>query len=163
MITIMILMFTLSVTFLLLKHPVTLSMTILLQTILMALMTGMMTFNFWFSYILLLTMIGGLLVLFLYMTNVASNEKFNFSKKIVLMWISSLFLFMMISPWMNNMYMNTKLFSNKNNMEFWNMMNKFYNLPFNLMLILIMIILLLTLIMTVKISEINKGPLRKKH
>nr|YP_010117207.1 NADH dehydrogenase subunit 6 [Downesia tarsata]QPM99435.1 NADH dehydrogenase subunit 6 [Downesia tarsata] len=149
-----------SVTFMFLKHPVTLSFTILIQTMIIALITGSMFMNFWFSYILFLTMIGGLLILFLYMTNVASNEKFKHSKKLLIIWVTlpTLMVF-------NYLYLNFNIelmYNSKNTTNFYNLITKFYNYPFNLVLMMIMIVLLLTLILAVKISEINKGPLRFK-
>lgn len=52
---------------------------LLFYTRVVGLITGLMGGSYWFSYILVLVFLGGVLVLFLYMTSLASNEKFEFT------------------------------------------------------------------------------------
>jgi NADH-ubiquinone oxidoreductase chain 6 len=52
---------------------------LIVHTIRIGVVTGIMARNFWFSYILFLVFLGGVLVLFIYITRLASNEKFIFS------------------------------------------------------------------------------------
>nr|YP_009172214.1 NADH dehydrogenase subunit 6 [Kamimuria chungnanshana]ALF36423.1 NADH dehydrogenase subunit 6 [Kamimuria chungnanshana] len=61
------------------NHPLAMGLMLLLQTLLVTLITGFMTQSFWFSYILFLVFLGGLLVLFIYVTSLASNEMFTLS------------------------------------------------------------------------------------
>nr|AXS64803.1 NADH dehydrogenase subunit 6 [Phalacridae sp. KM-2017] len=154
-----------SLIFLLIKHPLTMGMILLIQTILVTLITGFMMFNFWYSYMLFLIMVGGMLILFLYMTNVASNEKFKFSSKISLMMYIMLINFLLIIMIINfnkNMLFNFNEFYIKfnENMNFYMSLNKYLSFPFYSIYLMLMIYLLITLIAIVKITNIKYGPLR---
>nr|AXS64851.1 NADH dehydrogenase subunit 6 [Cucujoidea sp. 14 KM-2017] len=152
--------------FIFLTHPLSMGFCILIQTIFLSINMGMTTFNFWYSYILTLIMIGGLLILFIYMTSVASNEKFKFS-----MWMFLLFMLIysltMIYLYKMNMIESNYMMYNKLNdlFNFYNMnymaMIKFYNLPTMKIMIITILYLLITLIAVVKISKTNSGPLRQ--
>jgi NADH-ubiquinone oxidoreductase chain 6 len=61
------------------NHPVSMSIILLFYTRVVGLITGLMGGSYWFSYILVLVFLGGVLVLFLYMTSLAANEKFEFT------------------------------------------------------------------------------------
>nr|ANJ70226.1 NADH dehydrogenase subunit 6 [Anisosticta novemdecimpunctata] len=139
---------------LMIKHPLSLGLNILIHTISTCLIMGMMSMNFWFSYILILIMIGGLLVLFIYMTSIASNEKFNFNKMIMMMSIIPLFYFFnMIPKYINNELMNYNMFILN--------LNKFITYPNSNIFIIMVFYLLVSMIAVVKISKTNMGPLRK--
>nr|QXG15710.1 NADH dehydrogenase subunit 6 [Polleniopsis mongolica] len=150
------------------KHPLAMGLILLIQTMLVTLTSGVTTKSFWFSYILFLVFLGGMLVLFIYVTSLASNEMFSLSIKLMLM---CLLIFMMM--------MTILLFIDKNNLlqyqnleikSIYNMnsylmenslsLNKLYNYPTNLLTILLMNYLLITLIAVVKITKLFKGPLR---
>nr|AXS64976.1 NADH dehydrogenase subunit 6 [Cucujoidea sp. 35 KM-2017] len=140
-----------SIIILFINHPVSMGMLLLIQTIMTSLMIGMLSPNFWFSYILLLIMIGGMLIIFMYMTSIASNEKFKGN-----------YLLMIITPLI---LLNVKMpinFSCKDyimNKEI--LMMKFFNYPNSMIMILMIIYLLITMIASIKICKINKGPLRQ--
>nr|APX40184.1 NADH dehydrogenase subunit 6 [Cryptocephalus quadripunctatus] len=148
------------------NHPLTLGFILLLQTIMIALLTGLLSLNFWSSYIIFLIMIGGLLILFIYMTSVASNEKFKFSTKLFL-----LMTFFMLNTTVIFFFLDKFLMSQKLNMietfpmyenikpQFF--LNKFINFPHNLIYLMMVIYLLITLIAIVKITSKTKGTLRK--
>ena len=138
-----------------------------------ALLSGILRFNFWFSYSLFLIFIGGILILFIYITSLASNETFKISlNKKVLILIIYLFILLLILSYildLKSLILNTiKNFENysliisksiliTNNRI---LLNKIFNFPTNLISILIINYLFLTLIATVKITNIFKGPLR---
>jgi len=140
---------------------------------LIALLSGILRFNFWFSYSLFLIFIGGILILFIYITSLASNETFKISlNKKVLILIIYLFILLLILSYildLKSLILNTiKNFENysliisksiliTNNRI---LLNKIFNFPTNLISILIINYLFLTLIATVKITNIFKGPLR---
>lgn len=65
-----------AVIFLSANHPVSLGLILILHTLLIRIVTGLTGGRFWFSYILFLVFLGGVLVLFIYITSLASNEKF---------------------------------------------------------------------------------------
>nr|APX39542.1 NADH dehydrogenase subunit 6 [Chrysolina haemoptera] len=155
-----------SMIFMFLTHPLSLGLILLIQTISISMISGMMNYNFWFSYILFLIMVGGMLILFIYMTSVASNEKFKFSFKIMnLMFLSMLLIFMImfIDNFYYSLFMNLSDMMNQNYMKNNNLsMNKYMNFPNNFMIYMMMIYLFITLIMVVKITSLKYGPLRQK-
>nr|YP_010166774.1 NADH dehydrogenase subunit 6 [Scarodytes malickyi]QRV62878.1 NADH dehydrogenase subunit 6 [Scarodytes malickyi] len=157
--------------FLFMNHPMSMGMILMIQTILVALISGLYSFTYWFSYILFLIMIGGMMVLFMYMTSLASNEKFNFSKKILLLIIMMLTISMIMN--FSDMSMINLNFKNSNMMEMINNMimmknenmkslNFMYNKPNFIITIMLINYLLLTLVAVVKITKSKSGPLRQK-
>nr|YP_010714909.1 NADH dehydrogenase subunit 6 [Neohydnus jiuzhaigouensis]WDE20723.1 NADH dehydrogenase subunit 6 [Neohydnus jiuzhaigouensis] len=159
-------MFT-SLSSLFLSHPMSLGMILMTQTIISSLIINFLNFNFWFSYILFLVMIGGMLILFTYMTSVASNEKFMFNNKLIILFIIwmifIMFSFMIDSSFMDVIFNNNEILKMNSNMMFNMSMNKYFNFP-NLSIFYITIIyLLITLIAVVKITNFNMGPLRHKN
>nr|QAY82000.1 NADH dehydrogenase subunit 6 [Apophylia sp. REN-2018] len=147
------------------NHPLSCGLILLLQTILTALMSSLLNLNYWYSYILFLIMIGGMLILFIYMTSIASNEKFKFSFKLTLFFmISMLFMFMMM--FMDKYYLNIlnqmiELKSINFNLNLYFSMMKYFNFPNYLIMIMMIIYLFITLIAIVKITNIKYGPLRQ--
>nr|UEP15861.1 NADH dehydrogenase subunit 6 [Dendrolimus superans] len=154
-----------------LNHPLSMGLIILIQTLLTCLITGMLIKTYWFSYILFLTFLGGLLVLFIYVTSIASNELFMTNLKMkILMSILLYFMIIMSIIYMNNLnWMNLSnnsemenikemmlFLNNENNLN----LNKLYNQQTYLMTMLMIIYLFITLIAVVKITNIFFGPLR---
>nr|URH16811.1 NADH dehydrogenase subunit 6 [Nasutitermes corniger] len=141
------------------KHPMAMGLMLLMQTIMVCLISGTMYSSFWFSYILFMIMIGGMLVLFMYMTSLASNEMFSPSNKMLM--ASSIILPIL-------MYMMPALTNNKDmNMHDTMMENEItttttvmYNQMMGTMTTMLVIYMLLTLIVVVNIINVSKGPLR---
>nr|QWB85713.1 NADH dehydrogenase subunit 6 [Chlorophorus diadema diadema] len=150
----------LPIMFLFMSHPLSFGLILLVQTLLVALITGMLNSNFWFSYILFLIMVGGMLILFIYMTSIASNEKFKLSMNLSL--IIPIYLLLLSSTLMDKMFSsmsvkNTELALMSKDLS----MSKYMNFPNNLIMMSVIMYLLITLIMVVKITTIKKGPLRQ--
>nr|YP_010230458.1 NADH dehydrogenase subunit 6 [Rhodinia fugax]QSV08499.1 NADH dehydrogenase subunit 6 [Rhodinia fugax] len=154
-----------------LMHPLSMGLMILMQTLLTCLITGMIIKTYWFSYILFLTFLGGLLVLFIYISSVASNEMFNFSlnmKMFFFFFIPILFInlifFSYNLKWLNLNINNSEMFNFSNLMMFFNEnkinLNKLYNNQTTMMTYLLIIYLFITLVAMVKITNIFYGPLR---
>nr|APX40795.1 NADH dehydrogenase subunit 6 [Phyllotreta hemipoda] len=143
-----------------LKHPLSFGMILLIQTIYTCLLSGLLNLNFWYSYILFLILVGGMLILFIYMTSIASNEKFKFNFFSLMFMIMGL-MFSIINPL--NMDMNiSDLMMFSTNLNFKLSLTKYYYYP-NIFIYLMMIIyLFITLILTVKITKLSYGPLRQK-
>nr|YP_007026004.1 NADH dehydrogenase subunit 6 [Rhyacionia leptotubula]AFN86196.1 NADH dehydrogenase subunit 6 [Rhyacionia leptotubula] len=153
-----------------LTHPMSMGMMILIQTIFTCLLTGMLINTYWFSYILFLTFLGGLLVLFIYISSIAFNELFknNFPLKnffFISLTITFLFSMFFISKlnWMNftfneemNNFFFNLFFNNENKMN----LSKLYNNQTFLMMMMLIIYLFITLVAVVKITNIFFGPLR---
>nr|AND96403.1 NADH deshydrogenase subunit 6 [Onthophagus bicallosus] len=155
-------MMTISMLMIWLKHPLTMGLMLLIQTINMAMYIGYLHYNYWFSYILFLIMIGGMLVLFIYMTSVASNEKFHPSIKLfiftlfmMMLWFS---FFLLDSFYfdINNFYNNFQ-FNNELNLS----LTKYFNFPNYFMMYFLITYLLITLLIIVEITNFKKkGTLR---
>nr|AMW67862.1 NADH dehydrogenase subunit 6 [Nevrorthus apatelios] len=167
---IMLLNFFFSMNFTQMKHPMTMGLTLLIQTILICLICGNLSSSYWFSYILFLIMLGGMLVLFIYVISLASNELISFS-------MNNFFMIMMLLIMSNIMFMfMDKFFIYINNfdtfktyMEIFNMnmenefnLMKLYNNPTMNLTLMLINYLFLTLIIVVKITNMSHGPLRMK-
>nr|YP_006503971.1 NADH dehydrogenase subunit 6 [Schedorhinotermes breinli]AFM92471.1 NADH dehydrogenase subunit 6 [Schedorhinotermes breinli]QAX91100.1 NADH dehydrogenase subunit 6 [Schedorhinotermes breinli] len=142
------------------KHPMAMGLILLTQTILMCLISGTMFKSFWFSYILFMIMIGGMLVLFMYMTSIASNEMFLSPNKMITIVTLTIPLIytMMIDPTSN------KEMSDYNTMtenEVTTATTPMYEQMTGTLTILLVMYMLLTLIVVVKMININWGPLRQ--
>nr|AND95991.1 NADH deshydrogenase subunit 6 [Onthophagus cf. tragus] len=144
------------------KHPLSMGMILLIQTINLSLYMGYLNSNYWYSYILFLIMIGGMLVLFIYMTSVASNEKFYPSIKLFIFSMSMIFLYMFIKMIINPFYLSI----NNNFNEYQQMtdinlsLNKYFNFPNSIIMYLLIMYLLITLLVIVKITNFKSGSLR---
>nr|AND96221.1 NADH deshydrogenase subunit 6 [Onthophagus cf. jeannelianus] len=139
------------------KHPLTMGMILLIQTINLSLYMGYLNLNYWYSYILFLIMIGGMLVLFIYMTSIASNEKFSPSIKLFLTSNSILMLYFFmyfIDPFYMNLNNNYKEYVHNLSL------NKYFNFPNSIIMYMLIIYLLITLFAVVKITSFKKGSLR---
>nr|QQH14399.1 NADH dehydrogenase subunit 6 [Metallus mai] len=162
------LLMTSSMMFFFMETPLSMGFILMIQTILTVLISGMLSFNFWYPYILFMIMIGGMLILFIYISSLSSNLKFNFinKKKIILMVMLLMLILMIISKMkfylmFNNELINIMNMEMENNLFLKMSMNKLYNKPTNWMMIMMINYLLLTLLIVVKIININMGPLRK--
>nr|YP_009924928.1 NADH dehydrogenase subunit 6 [Osmylus fulvicephalus]QNH69900.1 NADH dehydrogenase subunit 6 [Osmylus fulvicephalus] len=168
--SLMLMNFFLSINFIQMTHPLSMGLMLLMQTILISLICGYISINYWFAYILFLVMIGGMLVLFIYMTSLASNELFNFSMNsfmiLMFLFIMSLMMFYFLDPfsWLYQNYEMIQFNSMEMSMNLENQFNlmKLYNNPSMNITMMLINYLLLTLIIVVKISNKNHGPLRSK-
>nr|YP_010744960.1 NADH dehydrogenase subunit 6 [Nymphalis urticae]WET58360.1 NADH dehydrogenase subunit 6 [Nymphalis urticae] len=155
------------------NHPFSMGLMILIQTLLLCLLSSMLINTYWFSYILFLIFLGGLMVLFIYVSSIASNELFKlsfFNKSfylymILIMVISYFFknnLFWMnfsINDEMMNYFNSFLFFNNELNFN----LSKLYNKQTYLLTLMMIIYLFITLVATVKITNIFFGPLRSNN
>nr|QYC36457.1 NADH deshydrogenase subunit 6 [Illiberis ulmivora] len=153
-----------------LSHPLSMGLFILIQTFLICIISGMMLKTYWFSYILFLIFLGGLLILFIYVSSIASNEMFFPSNKMKMF----LFIFIINSlifsftfsniKWMNFSFFSEMesysnyfiLFNNENKMN----LSKLYNSQTFFLMLMLIIYLFITLVSVIKITNIFYGPLR---
>nr|YP_010175647.1 NADH dehydrogenase subunit 6 [Corythoxestis sunosei]QSL98907.1 NADH dehydrogenase subunit 6 [Corythoxestis sunosei] len=152
------------------NHPLSMGLMILIQTFLICILSGMMMKTYWFSYILFLTFLGGLLVLFIYVSSIASNELFYKSffmnylnmSLIIILFFTLIFFYNL--KWMNltinldmmNFFNENIIINNENKIN----LNKLYNSQTFLIMMMMIIYLFITLIAVVKITNIFFGPLR---
>nr|WES13270.1 NADH dehydrogenase subunit 6 [Fenusa (Kaliofenusa) sp. 3 GYN-2022b] len=159
-----------SIMFCSMKTPLSMGSILLIQTLLIVLSVGLMSFNFWYSYIMFLIMIGGMLILFIYISSLTPALKFSFKINMtkICMYLTVIFIIFII---MNmNMYnsFNSELLNLMNSEMEQNFllkmsMNKLYNKPTNLIMIMMINYLLMMLFIVVKITNIKMGPLRKLY
>nr|UKE80198.1 NADH dehydrogenase subunit 6 [Tegrodera latecincta] len=153
-----------SLIFITLTHPLSLGVSLLIQTTIISLISGMFCFNYWFSYILFLIMVGGMLILFIYMTSIASNEKFSFKIKSTIPLISlimSIFISTSMLYWTDMLLMNDMMSFKTNSITI--SMIKYIHIPTNMMLTFMISYLFIALIAIVKIIDKKSGPLRQKN
>lgn len=155
--------------FIVIKHPLAIGLILLIQSFFICLLSGLITKTFWFSYVLFLIFLGGILVLFIYVTSLASNEIFNFSLKVLVFRILNYSLIYFILIFIDKNLIITYLIRHETSsltqirnllLENSLMLNKLYNFPINVLTILLIIYLFLTLIAVVKITNVFEGPLR---
>nr|YP_009441861.1 NADH dehydrogenase subunit 6 [Dryocoetes villosus]AOY39614.1 NADH dehydrogenase subunit 6 [Dryocoetes villosus] len=158
----------LSLSFIILNHPLSLGFILLLLTINISLTSGIMYLNFWFGYLLFLIMVGGILVMFIYMTSIASNEKFNMpSLYSMMLFFTAVISFMILSMTLDSFFATfPNLEFSYLNQDILNMQNKsltkIFSKPLNQLPVALMSYLLLCLITVVKMTENKMGPLRQK-
>nr|YP_009537815.1 NADH dehydrogenase subunit 6 [Athyma lysanias]AYN60532.1 NADH dehydrogenase subunit 6 [Athyma lysanias] len=165
-----ILLISISIFLYFINHPLAMGLLILIQTLLTCLISGMLINTYWFSYILFLVFLGGLLVLFIYVSSVASNElfKIHFISKFSFIYILFIMIFSIFFKnnltWMNfsfndemdNFFNSILFFNNEYNFN----LSKLYNKQNYWMMLMMIIYLFITLIAIVKITNIFFGPLR---
>nr|YP_010883679.1 NADH dehydrogenase subunit 6 [Simulium jisigouense]WIV81719.1 NADH dehydrogenase subunit 6 [Simulium jisigouense] len=161
-----------SLIFIFMSHPLAMGFMLLTQTLLISIVTGLLSKTFWFSYILFIVFLGGMLVLFIYVTSLASNEMFMMSMKTTQLLMITLFMttaFMLIvdnfnfSSFLPLLDMSPLPDSNSFISENTINLNKLYNYPTNFLTIMLINYLFLTLIAVVKVTNIFYGPLRPRN
>nr|YP_009114559.1 NADH dehydrogenase subunit 6 [Homologenus malayensis]AIB52337.1 NADH dehydrogenase subunit 6 [Homologenus malayensis] len=160
-------MMTFSIIFTRMHHPLSMGLILLLQTVLVCASSGMTSSSFWFSYILFLIFLGGMMVLFIYIASLASNKKFKFP----LLPTFLLFLFLLASMMMTFFFFDSMNLPTSNFLSLSSSLLMFYqnktmliNWIYSPKLIFftlfIVLYLLLTLLVVVKISYSSLGPMR---
>nr|URX52771.1 NADH dehydrogenase subunit 6 [Neotermes cf. insularis/malandensis]URX52784.1 NADH dehydrogenase subunit 6 [Neotermes cf. insularis/malandensis] len=152
---------TMSVMFTQMNHPLAMGMMLLMQTMMMCLISGLMHQSFWFQYILFMVFVGGMLVLFIYVASLASNEMFSLSTKMTVMSMVMILTMLMIKDQTTIDSKETKMYDTTTSNEIITMTTKLYNQPNGTMTILMALYLLMTLIVVVKVTNVSKGPLRQ--
>nr|YP_009434590.1 NADH dehydrogenase subunit 6 [Traulia minuta]ATE90483.1 NADH dehydrogenase subunit 6 [Traulia minuta] len=158
-----------NINFIKLNHPMSMTILIILQTLLVGFMMGTMMESFWLSYILFLTFLGGMLVLFIYITSIASNEMFQIKSMMMIftlmMWvIITLMLIYMNKMMFIDLIKSTETMNINNSINYQEMtmsLEKLYNKPTFIITMMMMIYLFLALLAVVKITNINQGSIRK--
>nr|QCC24966.1 NADH dehydrogenase subunit 6 [Bactrocera dorsalis] len=161
-----------SLIFIQMNHPLAMGLMLLIQTLQICLITGLMAKSFWFSYVLFLIFLGGMLVLFIYVTSLASNEMFSLSMKLTTICMMIMLTTTLIAAFLDKMstssfiqnlemqpLYNFNLTVSENSLS----LHKLYNYSTNFITILLMNYLLITLIAVVKITKLFYGPLRQMN
>nr|AUN45071.1 NADH dehydrogenase subunit 6 [Aegla aff. longirostri MHT-2018] len=160
----------LSLLFLRMLHPLSMGLLLLMQTILVSITSGLINKSFWFSYILFLIFLGAMLVLFIYVASLASNEQFNFKIQTSIIISVASFCLMMIFIFLDSLSISNKIFipfsSSTTLMKTEitsSLTSSIYNLPSSSFTLFIIMYLLLTLLVVVKVMKVFSSPLRTSN
>nr|YP_009917455.1 NADH dehydrogenase subunit 6 [Drabescus ineffectus]QLJ57903.1 NADH dehydrogenase subunit 6 [Drabescus ineffectus] len=137
------------------KTPMSLGMMLLLQTFFSTILMSKMLSSSWLTFIMFLMMVGGLLILFMYMSSIASNEKFKVNMSLYLILI---ILALPFEELTFNMIINEK--QTIMNYPEAIYMSKIFNKSGMIITFMMFCYLILTMISVIKIIKIYKGPLR---
>nr|YP_010757462.1 NADH dehydrogenase subunit 6 [Zahniserius cylindricus]WEU77805.1 NADH dehydrogenase subunit 6 [Zahniserius cylindricus] len=147
-----------STTILFLKTPMSMGVFLLAQTMVSSILITKMLTTSWISMIFFLMFIGGLMILFMYMSSIASNEKFKTSYKIIILMM--ILIMMPTEELLSEIQMNEFLlmFMKSETMS----INKIYNKKTFSITLFMFMYMLLTMISITSIIKVFKGPLRAK-
>uniref|UniRef100_A0AAU7VB12 NADH-ubiquinone oxidoreductase chain 6 n=1 Tax=Stenopsocus genostictus TaxID=3074941 RepID=A0AAU7VB12_9NEOP len=150
-----------------LNNPLTLGLILICQTLALTFFLGTLVKSFWFLYLLILIFIGGMLVLFIYVTSIFPNEKFDVNNSntiniIIFMALLSVALiiymnFFNLTPSLN--YIETTVLTNK----FMIPSVKMFSFNTSVLFIFMVNYLFYCMIVVIKITNFFKGPLRKMN
>nr|WNV63777.1 NADH dehydrogenase subunit 6 [Vulcanolepas fijiensis] len=157
--TLLALMFLINLFFLFMFHPLSMIFVLITQTLIISITIFYLTQFPWFSYTLILIFLGGMLILFMYMSNIASNEMFkpNF-KSLLLIPFTTLIMLMSMKTTKQNLSIESKITETN---QFINIMIlKPFSTPIFPITLLMATYIILTLLVVVKITKMNQGPLR---
>lgn len=124
--------------------------TLILQTLLIRMLLSTLMNNFWYPYLILLILFGGLFILFTYIIS-RFTETFTPTIKKFLIIISPTIFTLYIAyifPYNHLTFINSKI-------------NLLFNIPTNMLIITIILYLLISLTIAIKISFTNSSSFRK--
>nr|AFI23471.1 NADH dehydrogenase subunit 6 [Hypselosoma matsumurae] len=165
MLLLMLIMSMMATMFPFLNHPLSMGFILIFKTLLIVIMSGIIMKSYWFSYIMFMMILGGGLILFIYMASVASNEKMTISKNmimhsIMIMMMSLIFIFIPNKLFMQNYYMEKQaLIYNEQLMS----LNKLFNKEAMMITMMMVIYLMMTMVIINFIVKIFEGPMRMKN
>nr|YP_011002321.1 NADH dehydrogenase subunit 6 [Ergasilus anchoratus]UUB71179.1 NADH dehydrogenase subunit 6 [Ergasilus anchoratus] len=132
------------------KNPFMGSLTLVGMTMLLMMDIGVSTSQ-WISYLLMLLFLGGMMVMFLYVTSVMTTLKFNLPKlSVTSLWI----LLLALMLWANQI----EVYSTNKFMP----LSDFFNLDSTMVVLFVFIYLLISLLVVVGISKKFEGSLKSK-
>lgn len=143
--------------FIFLNHPLTIGIILIAQTIIIAIFTGILLPSFWYSYILILVFLGGLLILFIYVSTIAANEQIGIipvSSIIVI----TLFVFFIIK--ISVRLIPRKIFLTTDRTPFKENYSWIFTLPSSVLTGFLIVYLFIVLIAIVKITKFWGGSIR---
>nr|YP_009469876.1 NADH dehydrogenase subunit 6 [Matsumurasca onukii]AVF91599.1 NADH dehydrogenase subunit 6 [Matsumurasca onukii] len=138
------------------KNPMSMGLMLLFQTLMSIIFINLILKSSWFTMITFLMMIGGLLILIMYLSSIASNEKFKLNINLTMI----LFMLMFMSDEMLSDWVITE---NQNLMESSELnisLLKIYNFKSIYVTLMLVIYLLITMVSVSKIVKFFEGPLR---
>lgn len=150
-----------------LLHPLTIGIILLAQTTIICVTAGLSINSFWFSYILFLIFLGAILVLFIYVASLASNEPFSFSSSLYLGVLFTIIIMLFILFAWDPLCLNSSIKIERSTYTepiycqlTPQLLRTIYNNTSINLTLFVVLYLLLTLIAVVKITDTFFGPLR---
>nr|YP_010324856.1 NADH dehydrogenase subunit 6 [Ixodes ovatus]UNO53699.1 NADH dehydrogenase subunit 6 [Ixodes ovatus] len=134
----------LMMTFFMFNHPMSMLLSIIMSTIIISFLISKYIKMTWVSLILILLVLGGMLILFLYVISLIPNKKMNMNKKLFI-----LFLVFFV-PFKTNWFFN---------ISFYPINSIFFLTSMNFMLFM-MVYLLISLMIVMKIMKSSNSPLK---
>nr|AKM70011.1 NADH dehydrogenase subunit 6 [Phyllaphis fagi] len=153
---------TISLTLTMMKSPLTSNLVILTQSITLTLMLNLINKSSWISFMLFILYVGGLMIIFLYISSIAFNE-INFIKNYKNLIYKIIILLMMFFIIKSFIIMENFKFNNLMNFEDNFYLINMFIMPNNLMIYFILFILFFMLISIIWLLKNNKGPIRQKN
>uniref|UniRef100_A0AAU6PC27 NADH dehydrogenase subunit 6 n=1 Tax=Laticorona longa TaxID=3133674 RepID=A0AAU6PC27_9HEMI len=140
-------------------NPISMGLLLTFYSFLISFFIGSIMLTSWFCIIIILVMVGGLLIIFMYISSISSNEKFKFN-------LFLFYLFFMVSFF----YLDEMFFENQtldvsgmgseiDLLESFSMV-KLYNNSCNMLTFFMIIYLIFTMIVVSFVVKHHKGPLR---
>uniref|UniRef100_A0AB38ZHE8 NADH dehydrogenase subunit 6 n=1 Tax=Cicadellidae gen. 1 sp. 2 XYW-2023a TaxID=3078490 RepID=A0AB38ZHE8_9HEMI len=141
------------------KNPMSMGLLLILYSFLVAFFIGKVMLTSWFCMTLVLMMVGGLLVIFMYISSISSNEKFSFSKFFLF------FLFFMLFLYIEEFILDFHCFDSISFFNYFSMdesffLLKLYDLNCMMLTFFLIIYLIFTMVVVSYIVKHYKGPLR---
>nr|YP_010926803.1 NADH dehydrogenase subunit 6 [Latreutes anoplonyx]WKF54310.1 NADH dehydrogenase subunit 6 [Latreutes anoplonyx] len=150
------------------SHPLAMGMTLIIQTSIVCLVSGINIKSMWLPYILMMIFLGAMLVLFMYVASLAANEPFYFTLPPVFLFFLTLITSLIVVFIMDNVYSysgalslsKSSILTNNFDYLFEAKLSMLYNTHIMYITLFIILYLLLTLIVVVKLTYTFMGPLR---
>ncbi|YP_008758404.1 NADH dehydrogenase subunit 6 (mitochondrion) [Diuraphis noxia] len=150
-----------AITLTMMKSPLSSNLIILIQTLSLTLMINLINKTSWISFMIFILYIGGLMIIFLYISSIAFNE-LNINKNFKNLIYKLIFIILVLMYFKMSLNLNNMNYENKFMFEDNFYMLNMFILPNNLMMYMIMFILFFMLILIIWMLKINKGPIRQK-
>nr|YP_010118114.1 NADH dehydrogenase subunit 6 [Sogatella kolophon]QPN54208.1 NADH dehydrogenase subunit 6 [Sogatella kolophon] len=147
------------------KHPISLGSLLMIQSISTSILTIILTKNAWYSMILFITFSSGLMIMFMYMSSISSNEKFSWSMKVSIFYTLSLTMISLINMdkiyIFNHNWMEKSIYLSENE----EIKSIYKNLNSNKFFIfnLVTLLILITLISISNLISSFEGPLKMTY
>nr|ALO64487.1 NADH dehydrogenase subunit 6 [Andrena fulva] len=143
-------------------HPLMLILILVVYTIMNLMLMNLMMSLSMYLYMIFISIIGGMMIMFLYFTSMINNcpSKIKLNESIMIIYmimvmLITLILYILYTPGSMDLYLNNK-FNSANTFIY-----KIYLYPLSLMTIITILNLLYCLILTIKMCSSKYSPLRK--
>nr|YP_007475039.1 NADH dehydrogenase subunit 6 [Haemaphysalis formosensis]AFU55288.1 NADH dehydrogenase subunit 6 [Haemaphysalis formosensis]UXX50209.1 NADH dehydrogenase subunit 6 [Haemaphysalis formosensis] len=144
----MLMILSMSILFMMMTHPIMMLMSVMLLTLYMSMIFYFISQFSLISLIMILLILGGMLIIFMYMVSLTPNNKISFNYKMIFIVILVMFLL--------NVEIQFKNFE-------MNIMSKIYFMNYMNMIMLMMMYLILSLTVVMKLTNSNMSPMKMSY